>query len=433
MNDGGAKDRTAQTAAAGGGNAKRAMLGGGAALVILIGLVLAFGSRTQDTAQETPTTTAAGDGAPVALAQPEAAAPAQAPSAPAQNETAANPAQTVQAPVAEAADPAQVEVASPEPAGTDTPAPETMAKAAEDVAQFDQLRASADGMITLAGHAEPGAKVEVLLDGEVIDTVTALAGGSFASVASAGGSAAGRLLTVRVTGADGVARESETSVIVDPGSEAPVVEVSETEGARVIAAAEPAQFSVDTFAAAEDAQGGTISGRGAPAGALIRAYLDGAEAGLAAPAADGSWSIVLPRVAAGAHVLRVDALAADGNVLARAETEFTKQAAEPEAGAAEGAPVAEASASVAAEAVPETAAPSDVGASDVAAAPAEAEQPAPGARLRRIEVAKGDTLWAIAGAAYGDPLLYVQVFAANAGQIRDPNKIYPGQVFTIPE
>ena len=74
-------------------------------------------------------------------------------------------------------------------------------------ARFDQFRASPEGAITLAGHAEPGATVEVLLDGQVVDTVQALAGGSFASVVLAGPAATARSLSVRITGADGVARE----------------------------------------------------------------------------------------------------------------------------------------------------------------------------------------------------------------------------------
>lgn len=48
------------------------------------------------------------------------------------------------------------------------------------------------------------------------------------------------------------------------------------------------------------------------------------------------------------------------------------------------------------------------------------------------EVKKGDCLWAIAAAYYGNGALYTKIYEANKSQISDPNLIYPGQVFRIP-
>ena len=50
-----------------------------------------------------------------------------------------------------------------------------------------------------------------------------------------------------------------------------------------------------------------------------------------------------------------------------------------------------------------------------------------------VTVQKGDTLWAISRESYGEGVLYVRVFEANRDRIRNPDLIYPGQVFTIPE
>ncbi|MGB3147711.1 MAG: LysM peptidoglycan-binding domain-containing protein, partial [Paracoccaceae bacterium] len=50
-----------------------------------------------------------------------------------------------------------------------------------------------------------------------------------------------------------------------------------------------------------------------------------------------------------------------------------------------------------------------------------------------VTVQPGFTLWAIARENYGDGLLYVRVFEANKDQIRDPDLIYPGQIFTVPD
>jgi nucleoid-associated protein YgaU len=55
-----------------------------------------------------------------------------------------------------------------------------------------------------------------------------------------------------------------------------------------------------------------------------------------------------------------------------------------------------------------------------------------GGPVRAVTVQTGDTLWAIARERYGEGILYVQVFEANRGAIRDPDLIYPGQVFDLP-
>jgi LysM repeat protein len=52
----------------------------------------------------------------------------------------------------------------------------------------------------------------------------------------------------------------------------------------------------------------------------------------------------------------------------------------------------------------------------------------------RIYVVKaGDTLWTIAQQFYGNPLMWSHIYYANQSQIHDPNEIYPGQQFTIPQ
>jgi nucleoid-associated protein YgaU len=59
-------------------------------------------------------------------------------------------------------------------------------------------------------------------------------------------------------------------------------------------------------------------------------------------------------------------------------------------------------------------------------------QPAAAPQLVTITVQPGFTLWGIAQERYGDGVLYVQVFEANREKIRNPDLIYPGQVFTVP-
>jgi nucleoid-associated protein YgaU len=47
-------------------------------------------------------------------------------------------------------------------------------------------------------------------------------------------------------------------------------------------------------------------------------------------------------------------------------------------------------------------------------------------------VKKGDTLWAIAKAHYGEGSKYMAIFEANKPMLKDPDKIYPGQTLRIP-
>ena len=47
-------------------------------------------------------------------------------------------------------------------------------------------------------------------------------------------------------------------------------------------------------------------------------------------------------------------------------------------------------------------------------------------------VVKGDTLSKIAKAQYGDAMKYPVIFEANKPMLKDPDKIYPGQMLRIP-
>ncbi|MCB2112861.1 MAG: peptidoglycan-binding protein LysM [Parvularculaceae bacterium] len=47
-------------------------------------------------------------------------------------------------------------------------------------------------------------------------------------------------------------------------------------------------------------------------------------------------------------------------------------------------------------------------------------------------VKSGDTLSKIAKAHYGDAMKYPAIFEANKPMLKDPDKIYPGQVLRIP-
>ncbi|WP_422024294.1 LysM peptidoglycan-binding domain-containing protein [Roseibium sp.] len=50
-----------------------------------------------------------------------------------------------------------------------------------------------------------------------------------------------------------------------------------------------------------------------------------------------------------------------------------------------------------------------------------------------VIIRRGDNLWRISRRLYGDGIRYTTIYQANKGQIRDPDLIYPGQVFLTPE
>jgi nucleoid-associated protein YgaU len=83
--------------------------------------------------------------------------------------------------------------------------------------------------------------------------------------------------------------------------------------------------------------------------------------------------------------------------------------------------------------VPFTREPGEAIAAVVPAAASEA----PGGKLQQVEgaviIRRGDTLWRISRRVYGHGVRYSTIYLANQTQIRDPNRIWPGQVFKVPE
>ncbi|MBL0933948.1 MAG: 3-phosphoshikimate 1-carboxyvinyltransferase [Rhizobiaceae bacterium] len=104
-------------------------------------------------------------------------------------------------------------------------------------------------------------------------------------------------------------------------------------------------------------------------------------------------------------------------------------AATAEASSEETAPTPESPAADSAEAAPE--APADVAAATPAieetmAAPLEAADGA-------VIIRRGDTLWRISRRVYGRGVRYSTIYLANQEQIRDPDMIWPGQIFSVPD
>ncbi len=394
-------------------------------------------------------------------------------------------------------DPAPAQTAAtPPPEAIPAPA-EPQAAALPDAPRFDTFRQGNDGIAVVAGQAPGGQEVAVLVDGAEVARAAVDGAGRFAAVFGLEPAGLPRLLTLVLHGADGIAVPSQDSIVIAPVVQvaaAPPVPVPAA-GAAPADAAAPGTAPQDAAAAAPVAGAGTapadtaasgtaaqdtaaaapatvpaapaapaaaapqtasnlllspggvsvlsapapgagvqidtiaysdsgavqVAGRGG-AGGTVRLYLDGKALMETLTDAEGRWGGTLPPVAPGLYSLRADLLDAGGKVLARAETPFLRES--PQALAA-----------AAAAAAPSPPAPAPAPAAP-AAAPATPETPAPAPPAPAVQVVTvqpGFTLWGIAQSTYGDGVLYVKVFEANRGQIRDPDLIYPGQVFSLPQ
>jgi len=60
----------------------------------------------------------------------------------------------------------------------------------------------------------------------------------------------------------------------------------------------------------------------------------------------------------------------------------------------------------------------------------DVEKPSKPSQYYRVK--SGDSLSKIAKEFYGDPMKYTEIFEANKPMLKDPDKIYPGQVLRIP-
>ncbi|MDA9528578.1 LysM peptidoglycan-binding domain-containing protein [Bradyrhizobium sp. CCBAU 25338] len=67
------------------------------------------------------------------------------------------------------------------------------------------------------------------------------------------------------------------------------------------------------------------------------------------------------------------------------------------------------------------------------ASPADVLTTAPAQSGGSRVIARGDSLWALSRLAYGDGARYAVIFKANRDKINNPNLIYPGQTFVMPQ
>jgi nucleoid-associated protein YgaU len=78
-------------------------------------------------------------------------------------------------------------------------------------------------------------------------------------------------------------------------------------------------------------------------------------------------------------------------------------------------------------------APAATTATVASASPAEVLVTSPAEAGGNRVISRGDSLWALSRLAYGDGKNYAVIFNANRDKIHNPNLIYPGQTFVMPQ
>ena len=264
---------------------------------------------------------------------------------------------------------------------------------------FDVARIDPDGRAVIAGRAAPGAKIVLLDGGKEIAHGEADSRGEWVLLVQEPPLGPGQHELRAVQHIEGRAPVTSEQVVVavvpkpvagsneqtlvmiaPPGSVPTLVQPPTKAGTPKVG-----DLQLSTLDYDEQGQT-TVTGRAAPGG-HVRAYIDDKMVGEGTADKDGRWKLT-PKtpIDVGKHTLRLDRLGKDGKPTARLEIPFARQEAVSVAG-----------------------------------------------DNRQLHVVQGDNLWNIARAHYGEGLRYTVIFNANKDQIRDPNLIYPGQVFSLPK
>ena len=297
---------------------------------------------------------------------------------------------------------------------------------------FDIVRVDEFGSATVAGRAQQGARVDVIVDG--IPAISAIAdeSGHFAANFDIGVGLKPVVISLLMKPSGKPPLESSEKVVVaipqtiPPVSDfdqGPVPAIDAASPAAVLLAAEDSiellqpvfepepvdeiSDNVTIDAIYYDEEGEVVlSGRGSPGKSVI-VYVDGKPEINEPIGHGGNWRLPLSEIEAGRYTLRIDEVDETGEVHSRVETPFQKE-------------------------LPEFAL-QKLGRDEFAEGSEKPPSVHDDVALRTITVQPGYTLWGMSRSRYGLGRYYVRIYAANKEQIRDPDLIYPGQVFAIPD
>lgn len=287
--------------------------------------------------------------------------------------------------------------------------------------QFDIVRVEPSGETVVAGRALPDAKVALMSGSRALAEGLADSAGFFVLQPQPlpPGDYALKLRMRPRIGDLSISLQSVAVSVPEKGKGQVMVALAEP-GAATVLLSDPAAaqaVEVRRSASASDASalprvafktaevepnGGFFTSGVAKPGAAIRLYLNDAPLSDVAAGADGRWSLKLAKsLPPGRYALRADEIdRSNAAVVSRAEIPFEFSAA----------------------ATPARPGPAALRDADSAAGQAET-----------ATVQRGDSLWRLSRKILGKGVHYTEIYAANSSQIRDPHKIYPGQIFVMPK
>lgn len=371
---------------------------------------------------------------------------------------ATSPAQTQQPAAAPAPAPQQeAKVESPTLPGATAPAAQPDASVPQGEATitssgptFDILRVEPSGSIVVAGKAAKNATVDLLSGSQIVGTGKATDTGDFVIALDKPLKPGDYQLVLRSTLPDGSALTSlETAIVSIPENKSgQVLALVEQSGqpSRMITTpqattpAAPAEGQTATATAASPAgdkpatpaeralvaveaveiEGNKIfiAGTSEP-GSTVKLYANDDPLGTTKTAPNGRFLLqTVQELAVGDYIIRAEMMGRDGmTIIARAAVPFKREAGERVAAIADATP-----------------GDSATGAVPQGTDPAAQNSEAP---LKNVDgsviIRRGDNLWRISRRTYGAGVRYTTIYLANKEQIRNPNKIFPGQVFTLPD
>ncbi|MCW5723935.1 MAG: LysM peptidoglycan-binding domain-containing protein [Maricaulaceae bacterium] len=288
--------------------------------------------------------------------------------------------------------PAEAPAPAATPATTTPAVSEARPEPAIAPPSFDIVRVDPMGRAVIAGRGAPGARIAILAGDQELVSITVDDRGEWVvtEIVLPPGSVELRLHMVIPTGQEIRSEQVVVVSIPETRDAIPLVVMGRPgEASRVLQAphqgVEMGPLSLETVD--YDESGGVIfSGRADP-GSRVRVLANGALVGETQAGADRRWTLRAgAALAPGVYNLQIDMIDADGRVVAVIALPFER--ARPDA---------------------------------VALGPGS------------VIVQPGNSLWRIARRLYGEGIQYTVIYEANRDQIRDPDLIYPGQVFRTPQ
>lgn len=257
---------------------------------------------------------------------------------------------------------------------------------------FDIVRIDPAGTAVIAGRGVPEWTLEILADGDPIAETDIDDRGEWVIIINQPLPAGSIELSLAMQSPAGEIIASEQTVLVsipESRDEIPLVIITRPGEASEVRQGPMSGVSTGPLSLETvdyDDEGAVIfAGRATP-GNRVRVFANGAIVGETSANPDGRWSMrAAETLAPGVYDLQIDMLSVDGQVVAVIALPF------------------------------ERVAPEDIQLGE-----------------GRVIVQPGNSLWRIARRVYGEGLRYTVIYRANQDQIRDPDLIYPGQVFSTP-